>query len=265
MLRFGLRLLLAVAGSILVLAGEAHAQARSPQPPSSFTWTGVYVGATGGQSRGTPTSRVEINDIVLGDGPLPPALPADYSTRADGFFAGGQLGWNYQRGRAVTGVEADLSFADIEGALALRAPLDPPFITDFGYQERLSLTRVSTVRGRVGVAPASRWLVYVTGGLAYGQVEGETDLRFYSLNGVQSARYAGTATEARLGWTIGGGTEVAMSGAWSVKMDYLHVDLGAMEVLGIREPVFAALFTVNTHDVTARLLRVGLNYRFGAR
>ena len=251
--------------SIFFPAAEAQAQAPALNRAPSSTWTGVYLGASGGQGRGTPASRIEWNDTALADGPHPPAVPADYAKRVDGMFGGGQLGWNSQRGRVVSGVEADLSFAQIEGDISIRAPLSPPFITGYGYEERLELKRVGTARGRLGITPASRWLLFVTGGLAYGEAQADTNLRFFSLNGVQSVQYPGSATESRMGWTIGGGTEVALGAAWSAKADYLHVDLGTMNVRGIRDPAFPAIFTVSEQAVKGALFRFGLNYRFGAR
>jgi len=256
---------LAVVCSTCVTAADAHAQARVPDPTPTGRWTGVYFGVGAGLGRGTPDSRVDWNDTALAEGPHPPAVPADYSKRIDGSIGVAQLGWNHRWGRVVTGLEADLSFGDINGDLSVGGPLAPPFVTPYAYEERLTLTRLGTVRGRLGFAPASRWLLHVSGGLAYGTAQAQTDLRFFSLSGVQSAQYRGSASETRMGWTIGAGTELALARSLSARLDYLHFDLGTMNVSGIRSPAFPTLFTVNEQAVKGQIVRVGLNYRFGAR
>jgi outer membrane immunogenic protein len=240
----------------LMAATDAQAQAR---------WSGLYFGASAGQGRGNPDSRVDWNDTDRADGPHPPAVPADHSKSIDGVIGGVQFGWNRQQGRMVTGLEADLSFGDVEGAISLGGLLDPPFITTYAYDERLTLTRFGTVRGRLGFAPAETWLLHVTGGLAFGTAEAETNLRFFTLSGIQTVQYPGSASETRAGWTIGGGAEVALGDSLSARLDYLRFDLGTITVSGIRDPASPTLFTVNEQDVTGNVIRVGLSYRFGAR
>jgi outer membrane immunogenic protein len=201
---------------------------------------------------------------VFAGGPILPAIPASYSKNVDGFMGGAQVGWNYQAGSFVAGLEADISFANVNGGAAAAGPLLPPFITTFAYAESQRLKWLGTARGRVGYTPTSNWLLYVTGGLAYGEVQGETHLLFFDILGATSAQYHGAKSETNLGWTVGGGTEIAFAGNWSVKLEYLYYDLGStVTVAGIRTPVLPALFTVNDQDVNGHLVRAGLNYRFG--
>lgn len=252
-----------IAPVILFLSFAFSSSAAAAPPAPIYTWGGFYLGAHAGYGWGEPNSRIDWFDTVFADGPHPPAVPAAYSKGVDGFVGGGQFGWNYQMGSLVAGLEADISFTDINGAISRAGPLDPPFITPYAYEESLKLKWLGTVRGRLGFTPSNNWLLYVTGGLAYGEAQAETNLRFFDILGVQSAQYRGSATETKVGWTIGGGTEMALAGNWSARLEYLYYDLGTLNVSGLRDPAVPALFTVNDHDVNGHIVRVGFSYRLG--
>ena len=78
-----------------------------------------------------------------------------------------------------------------------------------------------TARARIGYA-ANGWLTYATGGYAFGRVE----LKGTATGAGVSASLTQSATPS--GWTIGGGTEVALGPNWSAKLEYLYVDLGTV-------------------------------------
>jgi outer membrane immunogenic protein len=191
-------------------------------PPSEVTqaynWTGFYLGANGGGGWGD-SHWDGIGRFGVSGGQV-----------------GGTAGYNWQFGQAVLGLEGDLDWSALQGSSA--SALCP------GGSCATSSTWLSTVRGRVGYA-FDRFLPYVTGGLATGDIRAATP----GLPG-------GTDTNA--GWTVGGGLEVALPGNWSAKAEYLHVDLGAFncgvdcggtpnENVALHENVF----------------RAGLNYHFG--
>ena len=228
----------------------------------AYNWTGFYVGAHAGYGWGDPDSHIDWSNSVLADGPLPPAIPASYSKRMKGFIGGGQIGFNYQAGNLVLGVEADISFTGIKGDKAAGGLLNAPFGTPFAYSESQNLRWFGTARGRIGFTPASSWLIYATGGLAFGKVEAETHLTFIDIFGVPSARYDGAKSTTKTGWTLGGGAETALVNNWTAKLEYLYYDLGTVQVLGISNTP-APFTTVNDHDVRGHIVRVGLNYRFG--
>ncbi len=109
---------------------------------------------------------------------------------------------------------------------------------------------LGTLRGRLGVA-WGEWLPFVSGGLAYAKLRG-SEGPFIGLGGGGSAWVAG--------YTIGGGAEVKLASQWSAKLEYLYVDLGKHEVwtnnLGF------GIFARENLDVTAHIVRLGINYRF---
>jgi len=132
-------------------------------------------------------------------------------------------------------------------------PGTPPVIGVLSYQNKLPW--FGTLRGRVGFTPAERWLVYATGGLAYGEVTTNESL---NVNGVSVLL---NSSAIRLGWTAGAGIETAFWDRWTVKAEYLYIDFGSINgnLVGI-----APLTPVVTHShVTDHIVRLGINYRFG--
>jgi outer membrane immunogenic protein len=155
--------------------------------PPVFTWTGFYVGANAGYGWGNANNNVGAN---LAD--------------IDGFVGGGQVGYNYQMGQFVLGLEADLQGSDLNNGARVRVRTDY-----FG-----------TVRARVGFA-FDRFLPYITGGWAYGNVK--TSILPLGLSSDRS--HTG-------GWALGGGLEYAITDNVIAGVEYLYVDLGDKNILG---------------------------------
>jgi outer membrane immunogenic protein len=132
-------------------------------------------------------------------------------------------------------------------------PGTPPIIGIVNYQNKLPW--FGTLRGRLGFSFAERWLVYATGGLAYGEVTTNETL---NVNGAVALLNNSTI---RLGWTAGGGVETALWDRWTVKAEYLYIDFGSINgnLAGI-----APIGPVVTNSrVTDHIVRLGINYRFG--
>lgn len=185
--------------------------------PLLFDWSGFYLGVNAGWA----WSRSEFDFGGAGN----------TGFNGDGWLAGGTLGYNYQAGQAVLGLEADLAWADIKGSAACAA----------GTCETTNKW-LGTVRGRLGYA-ADRFMPYITGGLAYGKVEA-------------SVPGTGSASETRYGWTVGAGAEYALTRNWSAKAEYLYVDLGKFSCGS------ACGVTPNDVGYKAHVVRGGINYRF---
>ena len=146
---------------------------------------------------------------------------ADYSSDIDGFLGGIQAGYNFQlSGPFVIGVEADIQYSNIESSV---------FTLDY----------FGTVRARAGFA-VDQFLLYGTGGLAYGRGT-------YELGGLSN-------DQTNIGWTVGDGAEYAIDMNWSVKAEYLYVDLGSETYTTVAGPIDVGL--------TSNILRAGVNYRF---
>jgi outer membrane immunogenic protein len=116
-----------------------------------------------------------------------------------------------------------------------------------------------TVRARAGILASPRVLLYATGGLAYG------DVRTSETIGL--AGFGFSNTETRVGWTVGAGIEGAIGGNWTAKLEYLYLDLGRTSGTFLTTiPALGGGFLASNYSsrITDNVLRVGVNYRFGA-
>ncbi len=198
------------AGCCLIAAVVASGSAQSadiarsypsPAPYSAFSWAGPHFGANVGYQWGSV---------------------ANSSADPHGFLGGLQLGYDWQSGQVVFGVETD---AQLTGA------------DDRSGGRKFSVPWFGTLRGRAGVA-VNNMLFYGTGGLAYGGSKLET--------------LGLTETHSHFGWTAGAGLEVGLTPNWSAKVEYLFVNLA--------DERYA--LTGLDHDFASSLLRFGFNFRF---
>jgi outer membrane immunogenic protein len=176
-----------------------------------------------------------------------------------------------QFGSFVAGVEADINYIDRSNGSSV-------LITNTGTTgtgDTYRLTRgdannyYGTLRGRLGFA-FDRFLVFGTGGLAWGGKQGGVSGVFTpnALAGTPSDGTAGAMlssngnSNSNVGWALGGGVEYAFSNAWSVKLEYLHVDLGSKtRSVGVIGAATARGFDVSG-DNKFDVVRAGVNFRF---
>ncbi|HWK38044.1 MAG TPA: outer membrane beta-barrel protein, partial [Hyphomicrobium sp.] len=80
-----------------------------------------------------------------------------------------------------------------------------------------------------------------------------------------AARGSSSHTSTKAGYTLGGGVEASLWGPWSIKAEYLYVDLGKVSTSGvIVPPIGPSRSPLDTSvDLTANIARVGINYSFG--
>jgi outer membrane immunogenic protein len=165
----------------------------------------------------------------------------ELGNNGNGFFGGGQIGYNWMFGRAVVGVEGDISYVGIDHT--------SHNFGDTGTSNfRLETSWFATARGRLGwsTGPA---LLYVTGGGAWMNLE----------QGLTSAAGTATTEKTASGWTAGGGIEIALGSNWSSKNEYLYADLGT----GQSPPAVAvAPALVFNPEYQFHMFRSALVYRF---
>jgi outer membrane immunogenic protein len=217
------RLLMASVGVAALLGAVGSATAadlRRPAPapayvaPPLYNWTGFYLGINGGGGWGN-------TDLGFGFG----------GANMSGGLIGGTAGYNWQNGQAVFGLETDLDWSGIKSS------------TGCAFGCSVENTYLGTVRGRLGYAGWDRFLPYVTGGLAYGNVQLNTGA-------------FGSFSESNVGWTVGAGIEAALVGNLTGKIEYLYVDLGNVGCQNCGG-VFAA-----NGNFTTNVVRAGVNWRF---
>jgi outer membrane protein OmpA-like peptidoglycan-associated protein len=186
--------------------------------------------------------------------------------QSSGAIGGVQGGYNWHFSPAwVLGVEADFDGGGLDGTQStLVTTLPAPLIGTNTRQVSQTERYLGTVRGRLGWLPTPSWLIYGTGGFAYGQINSSTLTSFSSAGDT----YSGRASSNKSGWTAGGGTEYAINPQWSLKLEYLYVDLGStgyndacIAACGATVPAPAYHTSQNDRE---HVIRVGVNYHFGA-
>src|SRR3984893_6327704 len=229
-----------------------------PPPPlpyvPAFTWTGLYLGANvgfGGDRFVYPFSAV-----AVGGGA---AIAGSASITSSGVIGGGQLGYNWAfPNNFLLGFETDFDGAAIRGKVTANAAGQiggAPF--GFAAQIGSRINYIGTVRGRVGYA-WDRFLVYGTGGFAYGEVNSAVSAAVDV--GGASVAISATQNRSRTGWTAGGGFEYAITKNLTVKTEYLYVDLGTNNILN--QTLFGVVGVNINQKTTANIVRAGLNYKF---
>ncbi len=217
-------LALAAAGTALA-ADLPPAAAPPPRAPAAyvpapvFSWTGIYLGINGGWAWGTATDSI-----------------CCVSLNPSGGLVGGTLGGNYQIGQFVIGLEGDGDWTNLDGKSTV-----VPGCGAGGCETKS--TWLATVRGRAGWA-WDRVLFYGTGGAAFGNVQA----------GVIGGPFD-SATQT--GWTAGAGIEGAITPNWTVRAEWLYVNLGSLSCTAV------GCGAGNSVTLTENIFRAGIDYKFG--
>jgi outer membrane immunogenic protein len=248
--------------SVSAMAADMPLKAPLVVPPPPFSWNGCYVGGNVGGIFG----RDQFDTYPAGTASAfnPGPNNHHYSSDKTGFIGGVQVGCNWSwTPNWVFGVEADINGTSLKESISANYPdilQTAPNTTWTAHNETLTkeIPWLATFRGRFGYAFGKTWL-YATGGLAVAQVK--ASLAYVSSPVLFSN--IGSTSVTRSGWTAGAGIEQAFDNHWSVKLEYLYVDLGTLSFLSPNTIPGAAGFFWGT-DVKAReqIVRVGLNYRF---
>jgi outer membrane immunogenic protein len=175
------------AGSIVAEAADASRPAYRvppPPPPLYYNWTGLYAGVHVGGG----WSDLGLNEFgFIGS-----------NNNGSGAIAGGQIGYNFQVGQYVWGLEADVAGTSVKNNFSVAS---------------INWNSVTTLTSRFGYA-ADNWLLYGKAGAAWADVS--TSVLGFDTGG-------GTGS----GWVVGVGAEYAFRNNWSAKVEYNHADFGS--------------------------------------
>ena len=181
---------------------------------------------------------------------------------SDSWLAGAQIGYSWQQGSFVYGLQTDLSGTHLRSTSTNGLSDSVAPLAGYVYPTGNASANVDwygTLRGRVGVAVGS-FMFYGTGGLAYGGVglsnnynpgSGATTL------GVLNGQTSGV----RAGWVVGAGGEYLLTQNLSVNFEYLYVDLGTVNLAAQSSPVLGNGTSASAH-AQFQTITVGLNWHF---
>jgi len=244
-----MKLLITTALAASLLAGTAYAadlvMYEEPVPmveAPAFDWTGFYVGINGGLAGGTfehPVAFDDGEDDVSGT----------VDITSSGFLYGVQAGANWQLDdNFLIGIEADVQGSSVDGRLSIELEGDGPGET-LAADAGTSLDWLATIRPRLGFVH-DQFLVYATGGLAFGQTTSSASLAFG-----EGLPLELESENDRFGYTVGAGIEYALAENITFKTEYLYTDLGTETLYDDDD------FTLES-SVAFHTVRAGLNFQF---
>lgn len=235
-----------IAAAIAGLSGISAAQAADlggsfkdgPVEVYVPNWSGLYVGG----SAGLGTSSISNSESIERKGEL---YTWDYGTEdTNGAIYGLHLGYNWQAGRLLFGVEAGFNGTNLATD---KVDYDNPFSTQ-------KLDWYGTGTARLGYA-AGNTLFYGFGGVAWGKVN-TAGSRYYATFDDDGYSEWSRSTQ-HVGWTAGLGLEHALSDRLSARVEYSHVDLG--------EETYTVEGSNFTNGMVADAVKIGANKLTGGR
>jgi outer membrane immunogenic protein len=233
-------------------------------PAPLYSWSGCYIGGNVGYG-GSLDDSISFTGAAQAAFYSSNQFPTSIPVNPKGVVGGGQVGCNAQFQQWVFGVETDLQASEMKVSDTL-SPL-PLAGTQFATAGTENRKWFGTLRPRIGLLVTPFALLYATGGLAYGDTEVGFNIQPVATPAATCALsgtcIAATASGTSVGWTAGAGLEWMFARNWSVKAEYLFVDLGSRQVTGMTLPnatppgSYTAAAEFREH-----VARVGVNYKF---
>lgn len=204
---------------------------------SAYNWTGFYVGGSFGVLNGRTSWVFQPNGT-------------NADPRFAGALGGGQIGYDYQVGKWVLGVEGAAYASNANGAR--------PCPNSVFFTCETSVSWIGTATAKLGYALWDRSLWYVRGGGAFGDLKVTTNCNTGPVVPNPALLVLGgcgeNSSRSRTGWTVGFGSEFALSNNWTVRAETNYFDMGSER------------YTLPTSTIDVKqngfISTVGLNYRF---
>jgi outer membrane immunogenic protein len=227
-----------------------------PAPPA-MSWYGSFIGIQAGYAWGSEAVEFTNATGALA-GTLGVTIPRALAQNPAGFVGGAQWGSNWQSDRFVYGFFSDFSYSDIRASETLALGGGALGTRSNFAEQRLMWFGTSRLRG--GYLVSDNLLLYGSGGLASGTTEVTVSNNAAGLPcSFAGACPFGSDSKTRYGWALGLGAEYAY-GPWSITLDYIHYDLGRLN-LTYGDGVSTSFATTSTR-FSGDMLRGGINYRF---
>lgn len=241
-------LALGVGATLLAAAATPVAAGDFVDTSPGIQWGGFYVGGQLGGAWSETDWHNENHNWFNTLGPT--QVISNFDIDGSGIMGGGQLGFNYQTGAWVLGIEGSVAGTELDGSI--RSPFFPA-----SDRYSMDVSWLTTVTGRVGYA-WDRWLAYAKGGWAGADIE-------LDLFDRGTPVHAKSSTWAD-GYTLGGGAEYAFGHGFSLGIEYAYVDLGT-DRFTVRCPTcpsgVGGGVPIVDGDIEIQSVTGRINYRFG--
>jgi outer membrane immunogenic protein len=272
------KLLLGIGMSVFaaVMLGDAAQAADMPlkAPPAPapvmYNWTGFYIGAHigGAWVDANGHDRFDGRNNCFWGGWGQVCFDDNGFGHNDGrFIAGGQIGYNYQIGQYVWGIEGQISAITHHNDDGACGSFVWGTVHDTLFRCRNRGDWIATLAARLGVAfgQTGNWLLYIKGGAAFADGRFGIRLRDDCAWAFCSSNFVfNNDNNTRTGWMIGAGLEYGWFGNWSWKLEYNFMDFGHRDI-----HIDNLMVSCNCHlihdldfDRQINVVKFGLNYRF---
>lgn len=253
----------------------------SPASAEPRDWNTFYAGVSAGAAFGD-TGVSTVVDCIFGAVLCAPDIQEDNgawieevgSGRGNGtaWIGGAFIGWNWQAGRLLLGVEGDVSAMPLDISVGGTAQTvneglyNEGIPSVFTMMTTVSTDWLATTRGRIGFLPTPGLLLYGTAGLAATELTVTNSFRDNFDNGVGTGnREYSRNSQFRTAFVVGGGAEWAFAERWTLRTEYLFTDLGSISTTGISTylpQVPNSNPITSTADLRVHIVRLGLAYGF---
>jgi outer membrane immunogenic protein len=243
-------------------AFAADMPVKAPEAGPVYSWSGLYIGGNVGYGLGKKTGDIGAFSTA------PPAVdftaavaaggtPGSLGTKSAGIIGGVQIGYIWQKGPTVWGVEIDIQGSGISGNGTVGFPGGGGIVpsTSTG-QEKLRWFGTARLRG--GYLVTERALLYITGGFAYGGVSNSATNIF---SPATAGTFLGSTSQTKGGWTVGTGVDWAFTDRWSLRAEYLYVDLGSTTVRLFDAVNFPGAFVDYKFRHSDNIGRISVNFK----
>lgn len=262
--------ILAFAFTQIASAADLPRKAPAAPPPPVSNWTGFYVGLNAGWSWSSLDNTLAVINGTPGyfaAAVIPGVNTSGTGSLDDNSFTGGlQLGYNFQSGQFVYGVEGDINWMHHDASLGGTFPYTNGVGT-YILTVSNSIDWLSTIRGRLGmtVGATGSTLLYVTGGLALTEIKFDQNFSEPPFtNPPGNSPQSASISKIKAGWTLGAGVEAKLTNNWSVKGEYLFTQFDPGDVAGsFTAQARSATISNSLSHLNIQIARVGVNYKFG--
>jgi len=246
-MEMGMRKVLGLVGGALLLAGPALAADLSRPPPYKApppvmplsTWAGFYIGIHGGYGWGHESISEDIS-------------PLSNPSPKGGVF-GGQIGYNWQFGTFVSGLEVDSSWAGLKDSQSITGLVPGVLPVPLTGSLSSKVDYLGSGRVRAGVLLTPDWLFYGTGGVGWAHdsmtATGSAPFGNFQVTEAESA------SKTHIGWAAGGGVEYKLTPNVLLRAEYLHYGFGS-------ETYNFSLGDTLNSKLSVDVVRGGLSYKF---